>query len=194
MDAHPAFAFALRLVWLAVVAYWFWGARGVKAAVRTEAPLRRLVLYVLPLVIALLLLGPGKWFDHSVLRERFISHSVAVESIGLSLCVFGAVIACSARHTLGRNWSGTVQLKEDHELIERGLYRYVRHPIYTGFLMLFLGNAIMVGDWRGLLAVAIVFVSFWRKLKLEELWLTQLFGARYTEYANRTKALIPGVL
>jgi protein-S-isoprenylcysteine O-methyltransferase Ste14 len=52
----------------------------------------------------------------------------------------------------------------------------------------------MVGDWRGLLAVAIIFVSFWYKLKLEELWLTQLFGARYTDYANRTKALIPGVL
>lgn len=177
-----------------VIAYWFWSARGVKATVRTEAPIRRLVLYVLPLVVAVLLLGPGQWFGHSVLREQFVPHSVVVESIGLSLCVLGAAIACSARYTLGKNWSGAVQLKENHELIERGLYRYVRHPIYTGLLLLFLGNAIMVGDWRGLLAVAIVFVSFWRKLRLEELWLTQHFGARYTEYASRTKALLPGVL
>ena len=194
MDAHPAFVVALRWVWLAVIAYWFWSARSVKAPVRSERPFRRFVLYVIPFVVAVLLLGPGGWFGHNVLRDQFISHSSAVESLGLSLCVLGAAIACAARYTLGRNWSGTVQLKEDHELIERGLYRYVRHPIYTGFLLLFLGNAIMVGDWRGLLAVAIIFVAFWYKLKLEELWLTQLFGARYTDYANRTKALIPGVL
>ena len=194
MDAHPAFGVALRCVWCAVIVYWAISARGVKTAARAEPPMRRLVLYVLPFVIALLLLGPGRWFGHSLLREQFISHSVVVESVGLSLCALGAAVACGARFTLGRNWSGAVQLKQDHELIERGLYRYVRHPIYTGFLLLFLGNAIMVGDWRGLLAVAIILVSFWRKLKLEELWLTQHFGARYTEYAGRTSALIPGVL
>jgi len=87
-----------------------------------------------------------------------------------------------------------VQLKEDHELIQSGPYRYVRHPIYTGFLFLFLGTAVMVGEWRGLLALAIVFVSFWRKLRIEESWLNQHFGARYAEYIRHTKALVPGVL
>jgi protein-S-isoprenylcysteine O-methyltransferase Ste14 len=52
----------------------------------------------------------------------------------------------------------------------------------------------MVGDWRGLLAVAIVFVSFWRKLRLEEAWLTQHFGEPYRLYQGRTNALIPAVL
>lgn len=194
MDAHPAFAVALRCTWLVVVAYWFWSARGVKTPARTEAPMRRIVFYVLPLVVAVLLLGPGHWFGHGILREPFASHSATVASIGLALCVLGAAIACAARYTLGKNWSGAVQLKEDHELIERGPYRYVRHPIYTGLLLLFLGNAIMVGEWRGLLAVAIVFVSFWHKLSLEEAWLAQHFGARYAEYVSRTKALVPGVL
>lgn len=194
MDAHPAFVVALRWTWLAVIAYWFWSARGVKSPVRTESPIRRLTLYVLPLIIAALLLGPGKWFGSSLLREQFVSHSTVVESVGLALCILGAAVACYARYTLGRNWSGSVQLKENHELIEHGLYGIVRHPIYTGLLLLFLGNAIMVGDWRGLLAVAIVFMSFWRKLKREELWLAQHFGARYAEYSRHTKALIPGLL
>lgn len=194
MDAHPTFVVALSWLWFVVIGYWFWSARGVKSPVRTESLLRRLTLYVLPLIVAALLLGPGKWFGSSPLREQFVSHSTVVESLGLALCILGAAVTCYARHTLGRNWSGTVQLKENHELIEHGPYRIVRHPIYTGFLLLFLGNAIMVGDWRGLLAVTIVFVSFWRKLKREELWLAQHFGARYAEYSSHTKALIPGLL
>ncbi len=48
-----------------------------------------------------------------------------------------------------------MKLKHDHELIESGPYRYIRHPIYAGLLVAFLGTALKVGDWRGLLAVAI---------------------------------------
>jgi protein-S-isoprenylcysteine O-methyltransferase Ste14 len=70
----------------------------------------------------------------------------------------------------------------------------VRHPIYTGLLLLFLGNAVMVGDWRGLLAVAIVFASFWRKFRLEEKWLVERFGEPYRLYQSRTKALVPALL
>jgi protein-S-isoprenylcysteine O-methyltransferase Ste14 len=194
MGAHPLFAMALRCTWMAVIVYWIWSARDVKAAAKFEPPFRRLALYVLPLVIAALLLGPGEWFGRSFLRESFVPHSTLVLSVGLAGCIAGAVLACYARFILGRNWSGTVQLKQNHELIQRGPYRFVRHPIYTGLLLLFLGNAIMVGDWRGLLAVAIVFISFWRKLRLEESWLSQHFGVRYTEYAARTKALFPGLL
>jgi protein-S-isoprenylcysteine O-methyltransferase Ste14 len=95
---------------------------------------------------------------------------------------------------LGRNWSAAVQLKQGHELITSGPYRLVRHPIYTGLLLLFLGNAVMVGDWRGLLAVAIVFVSFWRKFRLEETWLAGHFGESYRLYQARAKALIPAIL
>jgi protein-S-isoprenylcysteine O-methyltransferase Ste14 len=49
----------------------------------------------------------------------------------------------------------------------------------------------LVGDWRGLVAVAIVFASFWRKLRLEEAWLTERFGRAYRDYRARTGALLP---
>ncbi|MEO6304296.1 MAG: isoprenylcysteine carboxylmethyltransferase family protein, partial [Bacteroidia bacterium] len=75
-----------------------------------------------------------------------------------------------------------------------GPYKYVRNPIYTGLLLLFSGNALIVGDWRGILAVLIVFVSFWRKLKLEEQWLNTHFGEAYTNYKKQTKALFPFIL
>ncbi|MGH8062306.1 MAG: methyltransferase family protein [Pseudoxanthomonas sp.] len=188
------FSAALRITWCVVLFYWFWSARQAKPSIQTEPLGKRLLAYWLPLLVAVLLLGPGEWFGHGPLREQFVPHSFAVESGGLVLCIAGAFLACWSRYLLGRNWSGTVQLKQDHELIERGPYQWVRHPIYSGLLLLFLGNAIMVGDWRGLLAVAIVFVSFWRKLKLEERWLSQHFGETYRAYMQRTKALIPALL
>ena len=190
----PFFDHALRITWLVVIGYWMWAARSAKPAEQQEPFVKRLLAYWLPLLIAVLLLGPGQWFGHSLLREQFVPHTTLTYSIGLALAILGAALAIYSRAMLGRNWSATVQLKQDHELITRGPYRLVRHPIYTGLLTLFLGNAVMVGDWRGLLAVAIVFVSFWRKYRLEEAWLTERFGEPYRLYQARTKALIPLVL
>jgi protein-S-isoprenylcysteine O-methyltransferase Ste14 len=188
------FEHALRITWLVVLAYWLLAARSAKLTTQQESLAKRIFAYWLPLLIAALLLGPGEWFGHSLLREQFVPHTTLVYSIGLGLAVLGAALAICSRALLGRNWSATVQLKQDHELITTGPYRLVRHPIYTGLLLLFLGNAIMVGDWRGLLAVAIVFVSFLRKFRLEEVWLAEHFGESYRLYQASTKALIPAVL
>lgn len=190
----PRFGHALNLAWLTLLAYWLWSARRVKASVQSEPWMKRFVAYWLPLAIAMVLLGPGEWFAGCPLREQFVPHSIAFQFMGLSLCVAGVAIACWSRHLLGENWSATVQLKDNHQLVTRGPYCLIRHPIYTGLLLLFLGNAVLVGDWRGLLAVAIVFASFWRKLRLEERWLSELFGESYRQYKARTKALIPGLL
>jgi protein-S-isoprenylcysteine O-methyltransferase Ste14 len=190
----PFFEQALRLTWLAVLGYWLWSARHAKPAQQQESLAKRMLAYWLPLLVAALLLGPGEWFGHTLLREQFVPHTVFVYSLGLGLAVSGAALAILSRAMLGRNWSATVQLKHAHELITHGPYRYVRHPIYTGFLLLFLGNAVMVGDWRGLLAITIVLISFWCKLRLEESWLAGHFGEAYRLYQTRTKALIPGML
>ena len=108
--------------------------------------------------------------------------------------LFRSLFAIWARNVLGRNWSGIVTLKQDHELIRTGPYRYVRHPIYTGLLIAFAGSAIARGEWRGLLALAIAFVALWRKLKLEEQWMIETFGDAYRRYRDEVRALIPFVL
>ncbi|QNK02261.1 methyltransferase family protein [Dyella telluris] len=190
----PRFGTALNLVWSTLLAYWLWSARRVKSPVQMEPLSKRFVAYWLPLILALVLLGPGEWFAGCPLREQFVPHSIAFQSMGLFLCIASVAIACWSRHLLGENWSATVQLKDNHQLITRGPYGLIRHPIYTGLLLLFLGNAVLVGDWRGLVAVAIVFASFWRKLRLEERWLSELFGEVYRQYKGRTSALIPGLL
>ncbi len=103
----------------------------------------------------------------------------------------GLGFAVWARLHLGRNWSGTVTLKQSHELITTSPYSLVRHPIYTGLLIAFLGSAMARGEWRGVLAVAIAWVALWRKLRLEERWMRDLFGEQYAAYQQRVPALIP---
>lgn len=181
----------LKITWLIVLAYWFVSGFSAKKVKSQEPILKRFLFYWLPLIIAGLLLGPTEWFMHTLIRENFVPHTNFVGIIGLAFCILGAVITCWSRYKLGRNWSLSVQKKEDHELIQSGMYKIVRHPIYTGLLLLFIGNTIIVGDYRGVIAVLIVIISFWFKLTTEEKLLTENFGNQYLEYKKRTKALIP---
>src|SRR5271156_3537071 len=106
----------------------------------------------------------------------------------------GQVFTVWARSHLAANWSGTVTFKAGHELITTGPYALARHPIYTGLLLGFLASALALGRWRGIVAVAVVGLALWRKLRLEEEGMRRLFGAGYVSYQRRVKALIPLVL
>jgi protein-S-isoprenylcysteine O-methyltransferase Ste14 len=182
-------------VWLLWLLYWCVSAIGVKPAARVESSASRFGKYVLPIIAAVLLLwDSGGWLRGTILDERFTPDDLWVVWLGFIITVAGLAFTCWARAILGRNWSGVVQLKQDHELIVRGPYSIVRHPIYTGLLLAFLGSAIAVGKWRALLAVLIVGFSFWRKLRLEERWLCELFGDQYRAYMMRVKALVPWLI
>jgi protein-S-isoprenylcysteine O-methyltransferase Ste14 len=185
---------AFKCLWSVLLVYWMWTARNVKSTARTESTLLQFAVYWVPLIFACLLLGPGEWFGHGILSERFVPKSPWIKLAGLAIAASGVFFACWSRSVLGRNWSSVVQLKQEHELVSRGPYRYVRHPIYSGLLLAFAGTAIKVGDWRGMLAVAIVLASFWRKLRMEERWLAEQFGPAYSDYVARTKALVPGII
>lgn len=182
---------SLKVIYAVIIIYWTVSALSAKRAQNQESFFKRFFFYWFPIIVALALLGPGKWFGNSFLRENFVEHTDAVGLIGLTLAFLGAGFALWARMLLGRNWSIAVQQKEDHELIKTGPYKLVRHPIYSGLLLLFCGHGLIVGDYRAILAVLIVFISFWFKLKKEEVVLTKAFGNRYIAYQSNTKALIP---
>ncbi len=87
-----------------------------------------------------------------------------------------------------------VTLKEGHELIERGPYRLVRHPIYTGLIIMFLATVIVLGHVGGIVGAVLVFVSFWIKLGEEEKIMLKQFPDQYAAYQQRVKRIIPFVL
>jgi len=129
-----------------------------------------------------------------LLNERFLPDGAWRFWSGAAVTAGGLLFAVWARRHLGKNWSQAVMLKEGHELITSGPYALVRHPIYTGLLLAFVGCAVARGEWRGLLAVALVFVALWRKLRLEEKWMRAQFGESYEAYSRRVAALVPHVI
>ena len=126
-------------------------------------------------------------------RDHFLIAWVVLIWVSVVLLIAGQLFAVWARDILGRNWSGTVTVKEDHELIQTGPYRLVRHPIYTGLLLALTGSALAQDRWSSVLAVVLVFVSFWIKLLREEAWMRETFGEKYDAYCARTKRLVPFV-
>jgi len=184
----------LKIIWMIVGLFWLVSGLITKKAKAQETFPKRFIYYWLPLIVAFYLLGPGDWFGKSWLREKFVEHTNLVGTIGLLFCIAGAVIAIWSRYLLGRNWSLSVQRKSEHELIQKGIYKTIRHPIYFGLLLFIIGNGIIVGDYRAIIAVIVVFISLWFKLIKEERLLIEIFGDQYLNYKLKTKALIPFVL
>jgi protein-S-isoprenylcysteine O-methyltransferase Ste14 len=176
-------------LWASWGLYWWRRSRDSKENVWRESLPSRL-LHIVPLVLAALLLV----VPIPVLDRRFVAFSSDLYWSGWLVASGGLAFAVWARQHLGTNWSGTITLKSGHELVVTGPYRWARHPIYTGLLAAFAGTALSVGEWRGVLAMVIVTFALWRKLKVEERGLQQLFGNAYDTYEQKVAALIPLVL
>jgi protein-S-isoprenylcysteine O-methyltransferase Ste14 len=179
----------LWLTWLVVWALW---ARNVKPTRRRESAASR-ATHIVPLALAAILLAVPR-LAGGFLGGKFLAATPVAYWAGVTLLVLGLALSIWARAYLGRNWSGVVTLKVDHELVRAGPYRYVRHPIYSGLLLAFLGTAIVRGDWSGLVGAAMAFAALWRKLRLEERWMEETFGAQYAKYRAEVAALIPFLL
>jgi protein-S-isoprenylcysteine O-methyltransferase Ste14 len=180
-------------LWIAWLLYWRISATGVKPAQRRESPASR-AAHIVPMLIAAILLWVKPVPGGGVLFERFLPASRGTYWAGTLLLALGLTFSVWARVYIGRNWSATVTVKQGHELIRRGPYALVRHPIYTGLLLGFIGTAIVRGEWRGVLAVLIVCAALWRKLRLEERWMSETFADEYRRYREHTAALIPFLL
>jgi len=190
---HLLYRLLVPVLWLAWLVYWRISAADVKPTERRESPGSR-AIHVVPLLLAGVLLGVPPLPNGGWLFERFIPRSAVGFWIGVLLTAAGLGFSSWARTHLGRNWSGTVTVKHDHELIQSGPYRLVRHPIYSGILLAIIGTALVRGQWRGLVALAIVMAALWRKLRLEERWMSERFGEQYLRYRARTAAVIPFLL
>jgi protein-S-isoprenylcysteine O-methyltransferase Ste14 len=183
------YKFLFPALWLAWAAYWFLAAGTAKPTERRETMGSRL-LHMLPLLFALWLLWVEK-LPTPFLTERFFPWAPWEFWTAALLISLGLLFTVWARVHLGRNWSATVTIKREHELIASGPYMIVRHPIYTGLIVAIIGSAMARGDWRGVLAVSIAWAALWSKLRLEERWMVERFGEQYIAYCRRVPALMP---
>jgi protein-S-isoprenylcysteine O-methyltransferase Ste14 len=111
---------------------------------------------------------------------------------GLALVVVGIAFALWAIATLGRHYDLELEIHRDHELVRAGPYRFVRHPVYTGLALHFVGACLATGN---LLLIAgtlfVTFPAFHLRARTEERLLRERFGAAYDEYAREVGMLVP---
>ena len=111
---------------------------------------------------------------------------------GVVLFVAGLLLRWWAIITLGRFFTVDVTIEKDHELVERGPFRVVRHPSYSGVLLAFVGFALTLRNWAALLIILVpIFAAFIRRMNVEEDALSRALGSRYADYMRRTKRLVP---
>ena len=176
------FWFAWSIIWLLMAA---WS----KPSKRREFPWQRLE-HVIPMLIGFFLIynHVAEW---SFLAERIVPQNGAVSIGGLLLTLGGLFFSVWARIALGGNWSGTVTIKSGHNLIRRGPYKRIRHPIYTGLLASVVGTVLLEGEVRSLLGFVVILFALYRKAKREERFLSDEFGDGFAEHAKHTGMFLP---
>ncbi len=114
--------------------------------------------------------------------------------IGLILIVIGLIIRITSINTLKKQFTYTVKKIENHELIETGLYRNIRHPGYLGQLIILLGISTCLSNWLSIiLMMGSVLIGYTYRMKVEEKFMIEQMGQKYLDYKKRTKRLIPRI-
>ena len=114
--------------------------------------------------------------------------------IGIALIIAGITVRAIAIATLWRYFTVDVAIASGHELIERGMYRFVRHPSYSGILLTLSGYCLAFTNWTALLAVVPGAVGLVYRIRVEERALLEALGEPYADYMRRTKRLVPHLI
>ncbi len=118
--------------------------------------------------------------------------SPALAWLGTAVAIVFVVLFYLSHKQLARNWSVTLELREDHQLVDSGLYGLIRHPMYTSFWLWGISQLLLLPNWiagpAGLVSIAILYFA---RIEHEEAMMRSQFGDKYDDYCRRTKRLIP---
>jgi len=126
-----------------------------------------------------------------VKQPQNLSMFPVLRIVGLALFIIGLTIMIVGQATLRRNYSGTVVIREDHQLVTHGIYRFTRNPIYLGLIMVVTGIPVFAASMYGFLISLLLIPIILNRIRLEEELLTEEFQDAYQKYKETTKKLIP---
>jgi protein-S-isoprenylcysteine O-methyltransferase Ste14 len=182
----------ISLCWAVLVIYWIVMAFGTKKTIeRRDGIAWKIAIAIL--VFAFIVTRPHflSWADdRTYLWHRTLLIGVLSDIVVLA----GATFTFWARGALGRNWSAEVTFKQEHELITTGPYSVVRHPIYTGLLIMILGSAANSGQVVGFIIFGLCLAGAIVRCREEEKMMRKHFPEAYAKYSTRVHALIPFIL
>ena len=188
LSSRQAFHFAEE-AWTVWGIWWLAMAFFSKSSKRRESVGQRIEHLVPAMLGFALVFRDG--FGGSWLARLIISSNPFLLWLCVTLTVLGLLFAVWARLILGSNWSGMVTIKSNHQLIRRGPYRVIRHPIYTGMLAALLATAMIQGLLSGMIGFAFVLLALYRKARREESFLSQEFGEGFSEHRQHTGMFVP---
>jgi protein-S-isoprenylcysteine O-methyltransferase Ste14 len=154
----------------------------------------RLEMTLLALMTAAMFLLPAISMATSLLSFADYPTTAAALFIGIACLVLGLWLFWRSHADLGGNWSVSLELREGHTLVTDGVYRSLRHPMYTAIFLLAIAQAFLLPNWiAGPACVVTLILMLTLRLGREERMMTERFGSRYTAYSRQTKRLIPNV-
>lgn len=114
---------------------------------------------------------------------------------GVVLFALAILLLWRSHHDLGRNWTVIVSLRKKHELITSGVYKYIRHPMYSAHLIWAIAQIMILHNWIAGYSFLIVQIPFYYfRINNEERMMIEQFGNSYKSYMQKTDRLIPGLL
>ena len=123
-----------------------------------------------------------------------IGTTIIIPYVGLILIVFGIIFRFISIWTLGRLFTVDVTIRDKHTIKRDGVYRFVRHPSYSGSIVSFIGLGISLNNWISVIVISIpVIIAMLNRIKIEEKLLTDQFGDEYLDYMKKTYRLIPWI-
>lgn len=150
--------------------------------------------WTFPVVIASVVIAINLGFRASTIHSANIGGLPVIAWIGLTVLFAGVGLRIWSILTLGRLFTFAVTVQDGHRLIERGPYRYVRHPSYTGGLVGLLGAGVVLDNWMSVAALLLIpLVGVLIRVSYEERQLRDGLGSQYVDYAARTARLVPSV-
>jgi protein-S-isoprenylcysteine O-methyltransferase Ste14 len=136
----------------------------------------------------------GSWAQEAAGFAAFSDSAPWIRPVALGLLILGLSIRWSAIYTLGRSFSANVAIHAMQTLNRSGLFRYMRHPSYTGMVLIFLALGLRSRNWLALAFFVVPPVAaLLYRIHVEEAALTGAFGEQYTDYSRTTKRLVPGI-
>lgn len=136
----------------------------------------------------------GFWLSFIIASTKIgrIYHWTTFFVVGSFLVLTGLIIRVISIMKLRQQFTYTVTKIENHELIETGLYRTIRHPGYLGQLIIFLGISVCLSNWISILLMIVpVLLGYLNRMNVEEKFMAEQMGQKYIDYRKRTKKLIP---
>ncbi len=180
------FGLATLVCWCLFAVFWVIRRSNVKKDIH-DATAEQKVMSVIGSVFYFILLYWPLFFAPA----KHTIQTYASGFAGLIICVMGISLSIWATLVQGRDWSNGVAIKESYDLIIKGPYNVVRHPIYTGFILALLGSAIAVGHLSGFIALGIVLLGLVPRIGRAEKMLSSRFPDDFESYTTRSKKLIP---